>query len=163
MVLVEGVVMSLFWPFTSLALALLVWLQTIELHKSQDQATALQHQQELAWVQTKNLEARYRDAIARQDTDTKTLLAAAHADASRARAAAVGLRRELAGFIDTHRHRAQAAAAAGQCAPDDTASVVLADLFSRADDAAGELAAAFDESRARGLGCESGYEAVTKP
>ena len=152
--------MKLLWPITSLALALLAWVQSTQLHQAQQQAAMLQHQQELAWAQHKNLEARYRHEITKQDQQTQATLAAAHADAGRARAAAVGLRRDLASFIEAHRHRAQAAAAAGQCAPDDAASVVLAELFQRADDAAGELAAAVDESRARGLGCEASYGAV---
>jgi hypothetical protein len=152
--------MKLLWPVFSLVLAMFVWLQTAQLHKAQDQVAELERQQELAWAQHKNLEARYRHAITQQDQQTKSAIAAAHADAGRARAAATGLRRELAGFIEAHRHRAQTASAAGQCAPDDAASVVLAELFSRADDAAGELAAAFDEARARGLGCEASYGAV---
>ena len=152
--------MKLLWSITSLALALLAWLQTVELHKAQQQAAELEYQQELAWAQTKNLESRYRHEITQQDQQTQAAIAAAHADAARARTAATGLRRDLASFIETHRHRAQAATAAGQCAPDDTASMVLADLFQRADDAAGELAAAFDEARARGLGCEASYGAV---
>ena len=152
--------MKLLWPITSLALALLAWVQIAQLHQAQQQAVTLQHQQELALVQHKNLETQYRHAITQQDQQTQAALATAHADAGRARAAAVGLRRELAGFIEAHRHRAQSASTAGQCAPDDTASVVLAELFQRADDAAGELAAAVDESRARGLGCEASYGAV---
>ena len=150
------------WPVFSLVLAMFVWLQTAQLHKAQEQVAALEHQQELAWAQHKNLEARYRHEITKQDQQTQAAIAAAHADASRARAAAVGLRRELAGFIDTHRHRAQAAAAAGQCETNDTASVVLTQLFRGADDVAGELAAALDESRARGKGCEAIYDAAVK-
>lgn len=152
-----------FWPLTSLALALGLWLQTVQLHKSEDHAAALQHQQELDWAQTKNLETRMHHAAAQKDKETQSAIAVAHADADRARAAAIGLRSDMASFIEAHRHRAQAAAATGQCAPDDAAAVVLADLFSRVDARAGELAAALDESRARGSGCEAIYDAIAAP
>lgn len=152
-----------FWPLTSLALTLGLWLQTVQLHKAEDHAAALQHQQELDWVQAKNIETRMRNDAAQKDKDTQSAIAVAHADADRARATAVGLRSDMARFIEARRHRAQSAAAAGQCAPDDTAAVVLADLFSRADARAGELAAALDESRARGGGCEAIYDAIAAP
>lgn len=152
-----------FWPLTSLALALGLWMQTVQLHKAEDHAATLQHQQELAWVQTKNLETQYRHATTQKDKESRSAIAVARADADRARAAAIGLRGDLARFIEAHRHRAQAAAATGQCAPDDSAAVVLADLFSRADVRAGELAAALDESRVRGSGCEAIYDAIAAP
>lgn len=152
-----------FWPLTSLALALGLWLQTVQLHKAEDHAATLQHHQELDWVQTKNLETRMRHAAAQKDKETQSAIAVAHADADRARTAAVGLRSDMARFIEAHRRRAQAAAAAGQCAPDDAAAVVLADLFSRTDARAGELAAALDESHARGSGCEAIYDAIAAP
>lgn len=148
------------WPISSLLLALLLWLQTAQLHQAQDQVATLQLQQELGWAQKKNLETQYRHDSEQQEAQTRAALQVAHADADRARDVAVGLRRDMASFIEAHRRRATAAAAAGQCAPDDTAAVVFADLFSRADDAAGELAAAFDESRARGNGCAAIHDAA---
>ncbi len=87
---------------------------------------------------------------------------AARADADRARAAARGLR-----------DAAQAAAAACRDpAPGDPATakrgapaagpgLVLADVLGRADDAAGELAAALDAARAAGLACERSYDSLT--
>ena len=36
--------------------------------------------------------------------------------------------------------------------------MVLSDLFQRADQRAGELAAAYDRARIAGLACERGYE-----
>ena len=151
---------SSFWPVLALALTLGLYAQSQQLHEAQTHASELEHQQELGWAQKKNLETQYRHDTEQKDKDTKAVLAVAHADADRARAAAVGLRSDMASYLDAHRHRAQAAAAAGQCAPDDTAAVVFADLFSRADDAAGELAAAFDEARVRGRGCETSYDGV---
>ncbi|MNQ72774.1 hypothetical protein D3C85_874860 [compost metagenome] len=42
-------------------------------------------------------------------------------------------------------------------------AVVLADLLSRADERAGELAAAYDRARASGLACERAYLSLTQP
>jgi hypothetical protein len=39
---------------------------------------------------------------------------------------------------------------------------VLADVLGRADDRAGELAAALDASRAAGLACERAYDALRR-
>lgn len=54
-------------------------------------------------------------------------------------------------------HATQGGPAAGQ------AAVVLADLLSRADERAGELAAAYDRARASGLACERAYLSLTQP
>jgi hypothetical protein len=40
--------------------------------------------------------------------------------------------------------------------------MVLADLLSRADERAGELAAAYDRARASGLACERAYQSLVK-
>lgn len=52
---------------------------------------------------------------------------------------------------------AQGGQAAGQPA------MVLADLLSRADERAGELAAAYDRARVSGLACERAYDAISQP
>lgn len=62
------------------------------------------------------------------------------------------------------------AARASQCASHSSApqggptaeqpAVVLADLLSRADERAGELAAAYDRARASGLACERAYDSL---
>lgn len=54
-----------------------------------------------------------------------------------------------------------AALARGQAAT--RAAMVLSDLLTRADERAGELAAAFDRARIAGLACEASYHALTKP
>lgn len=148
------------WPLLALALALGLYAQGQQLHQAQTHASELEHQQDLAWAQKKNLETQYRHDSEQKDKETRDTIALARDDADRARATAAGLRSDMASYLDAHRHRAQAAAAAGQCAPDDTAAVVFADLFSRADARAGELAAAFDESRARGAGCAAIHDAA---
>lgn len=78
--------------------------------------------------------------------------------------------------VESGRLREQArrlAARASQCASHsrtpqgssaaEQPAVVLADLLSRADERAGELAAAYDRARASGLACERAYLSLTKP
>ena len=78
--------------------------------------------------------------------------------------------------LESGRLREQArrlAARANQCASNPGAAqggsaaghpaMVLADLLSRADERAGELAAAYDRARASGLACERAYLSLTQP
>ncbi|HDT5887717.1 DUF2514 family protein [Aeromonas dhakensis] len=78
--------------------------------------------------------------------------------------------------LESGRLREQArglAARASQCASNPGAAqggpaaghpaMVLADLLSRADERAGELAAAYDRARASGLACERAYLSLTQP
>ncbi|WP_322864389.1 DUF2514 family protein [Aeromonas allosaccharophila] len=75
--------------------------------------------------------------------------------------------------VESGRLREQArrlAARASQCASHSSTpqgsptveqpAVVLADLLSRADERAGELAAAYDRARASGLACERAYDSL---
>ena len=87
-------------------------------------------------------------------------IARAEADAAAADAAADSLREQAK----------RLAARAGQCTSHPTAtqsgkataqpSVVLADVLGRADERAGQLAAAYDRARAAGLTCEAAYDAL---
>jgi len=87
-------------------------------------------------------------------------IALAEADAAAADAAADSLREQAK----------RLAARAGQCTSHPTAtqsgkataqpSVVLADVLGRADERAGQLAAAYDRARAAGLTCEAAYDAL---
>lgn len=71
---------------------------------------------------------------------------------------------------DRLRQRAAALAAACRPAVDPTPAdagapaagpgLVLSDLLGRSDETSGELAAAFDQSRAAGLACERSYDAL---
>ena len=78
-----------------------------------------------------------------------------------------------AASLESGRLREQArrlAARASQCASNPGAAqggpaaghpaMVLADLLSRADERAGELAAAYDRARASGLACERAYDSL---
>lgn len=87
-------------------------------------------------------------------------IARAEADAAAADAAADSLREQAK----------RLAARASQCTSHPTAtqsgkataqpSVVLADVLGRADERAGQLAAAYDRARAAGLTCEAAYDAL---
>ncbi|BCN40455.1 hypothetical protein ALDI51_37740 [Alicycliphilus denitrificans] len=85
---------------------------------------------------------------------------AARRDADDARAAADGLRATLARY----RAAARAAQDSGAAATGPTASDaidLLSDLFSRADEVAGELAQALDLPHAAGITCERAADALT--
>ncbi len=97
----------------------------------------------------------------RQDAEQQ--IANAENDAVAADAAAVGLREQArrlalrASQCASYSGTTQSGDAAGQPA------VVLADLLSRADARAGELARAYDRSRTAGLACQRGYLSLTSP
>ena len=86
-----------------------------------------------------------------------------------ARRDAAGARRERDGLrADLDHYRAAARAAANSCAAaagETTGAAVdlLAELLSRADEAAGELAQALDLAHAAGLTCERAADALTIP
>jgi hypothetical protein len=94
--------------------------------------------------------------------DAQHAAQAARFDAGRADAAAATLRVQLGAYLAGNRGAAvdPATVAAGQTAGD--AARVLADLFSRADDFAGRMAAAADAARAAGAACERSYDALSK-
>ncbi|TCW72817.1 DUF2514 family protein [Burkholderia sp. SRS-25] len=80
----------------------------------------------------------------------------ARADAAVADGVADGLRKQVAALVaDTRR----AAAEAGSSATGDTLDL-LADLFGRADERAGELAKIADERGVAGQQCERSYDAL---
>ena len=89
--------------------------------------------------------------------DTRSKLDAAHADAIASRAAAVGLRQQLADY----RQRARCnPASAGGGAPAEDPLFLLSDLLSRADDRAGELAEFADRAHIAGRACEAAYDSL---
>lgn len=86
----------------------------------------------------------------------------ARADADRARAAADSLR-DQAKRVASKAGAAcgnTGAASAGRAAT--ATAMVLADLFGRADEAAGQLAQYADRARVAGQACEQAYKALTK-
>lgn len=104
-------------------------------------------------------ERRRQVAVDEVEEDGQRKLAAARGDA----ADAAGARDRLQ--LEVNRLRAGRSAtcntiAAQQRQAGDRAFTVLADLFERADQRAGELAAALDRSRVAGRQCEAVYGAV---
>lgn len=105
-------------------------------------------------------EQRRQASIDKVRDDAEKQIALAESDAIAARDAADGVLEQAK----------RLAARAGKCpsnpsatqsgAPAAEPSVVLADLLGRADARAGELAAAYDRSRAAGLACERAYDAL---
>ncbi len=80
----------------------------------------------------------------------------ARADAAIADGAADGLRKQIAALVGNAR---RAGAAAGSPATGDALDL-LADVFGRADEAAGELARIADERGIAGQQCERSYDAL---
>ena len=109
-----------------------------------------------ARVQQDAITTRYENAL----NDAQVRQAALRTDLNRARAASVGLREQArrlalrASQCTSYSGTTQSGDAAGQPA------VVLADLLSRADARAGELARAYDRARASGLACERAYHSL---
>ena len=107
-------------------------------------------------------ETAWRTAIDKEAEDGQTRIDLARRDAVAARASADSLRADVA------RYRAAARSATGTSAtaagPTTSAALdLLADLFGRADEAAGELAEFADAAHAAGLTCQRSYDALTKP
>lgn len=95
--------------------------------------------------------------------DGQQIINQATTDAASARHAAGSLQRtvdDLAGRLATQGRSHSCTAAASQAAP--RAVLVLADLFKRADERAGNLAAEADQSRGRADTCERAYEGLGK-
>ena len=107
-------------------------------------------------------EQAYQQSINKAVQDGQRTIDQATADASAARASADGLRR-AADALAARLAASQAGghsctAAASQAAT--RAVMVLADVLKRADQRAGDLAADADQSRGRGVTCETAYIAL---
>lgn len=113
-----------------------------------------------AELKAREEEQRRQASIDKVRDDAEKQIARAESDALAARDAAYGVLEQAK----------RLAARAGKCprnpaatksgAPATEPSVVLADVLGRADARAGELAAAYDRSRAAGLACERAYDAL---
>lgn len=121
-------------------------------------ATALAQRQAEARTEEQRRQGEI-DAIRKQ---TSQQLAGVQAAADRASAVSRGLHAkadELARRL-ADRERACGAGTPGRSEAKASGAALLADLFKRADERAGELAREADEARARGLACEAAYDAV---
>jgi hypothetical protein len=109
-------------------------------------------------------EQAYQQSINKAVQDGQRTIDQAIADAAAARASADSLR----GATDALAARLAASQASGHsctAAASQAATravMVLADLFKRADERAGELAGYAQESHARGVTCEQAYEGIAK-
>ncbi|HGG9089362.1 DUF2514 family protein [Enterobacter hormaechei subsp. steigerwaltii] len=126
-----------------------------------DDATELAKRQ----VEAREEEQRRQGEVDEIRKQASQQLAGVQADADRARAASRGLHdradklaRQLA-----ERERACGADTTGRGETETSGAVLLADLFRRADERAGELAREADEARARGLACEAAYSSIATP
>jgi len=93
--------------------------------------------------------------------DAQLQASTARADAARADGARDALRVQLAGFVAANRRPPSTPAPSGS-APAADALDVLADVFSRADQRAGELAKLADDRGTAGLACQRSYDALTQ-
>jgi len=108
-------------------------------------------------------EAARRVAQETADAEHSQALAAARSDAARAAGAAERLRAQLAAFVAAAGRQTGQGAAAPSAGPGVQGSDpldLLANLFSRADREAGELAEYADTLRATGQRCERAYDAI---
>lgn len=123
----------------------------------QDLVCQLAHDTETLQRQRAADHARQLELDARQETqrETQRMLDRATADAVSAERSRLGLQQRA------QRLAAACAPAAAQPASGaaSSAGLVLADVLSRADQAAGELAAALDRAHAAGLTCEREHRA----
>lgn len=130
-------------------------------HKWDQQALQLANAEARALEVARTEEQRRIKAIEDITNESKKQIEQARADAAAADAVADSM----------HEQARRLAARGGQCASNATTTnrsqaaratdaVVLAELFRRADAAAGRLAAAYDQARAAGLACERAYDAV---
>ena len=161
------------WKYTALALGLglgfALAMQSIRLAEARLETAHAErtlHAERAATAQAalttleryRKLGDTHRDEVAQIHEDAQAALVVADAGRVRAVDARNRLQRDLADYLTQHRAAAQARAAAGQCAPDPAPLDLLADLHRRADQRAGELAAAADEARTRGAACERAYD-----
>jgi len=162
--------------FTALVLALgaAVLLQTWRLHSAQLllAETQAQHAQERAAQErlarelsetNRKQEQKYRERLTEVETQAQADLALARSAVGRARDAGERLQHELAAYVERQRGAASDSTAVGNSSAKLGNADLLAELFRRADARAGELAAAADEARIRGLACEAAYDAVQAP
>jgi NADH dehydrogenase/NADH:ubiquinone oxidoreductase subunit G len=153
--------------------ALLAGVQTWRLHGEQTQHAETR----AAWAaeradtatrtaaaeaQARAIEMQRATALETIRHEAQTSIAQARTDAAAAARAAGSLRQRAAALAATcDRGPAPNPAPAGGSAPTAGAGLLLADVLQRADDVAGELAAAYDQARAAGLACERSYDSLT--
>lgn len=115
-----------------------------------------------AEAQARQVEQQRQAAMEQVKHDAQDQIDQADAAAAAARRTADGLRRDLAAYTARGRGAAGDPGAAGSGAGEQAADPLdlLADLFGRADDAAGALAGYADRLRITGAACEAAGDAL---
>lgn len=128
--------------------------------RNTDDATALAKRQ----AEARTEERRRQGEIDAIEKRAEEQIAQAVADADHARTVADGLHDEAAKLAArlAASERARSTSVASKGTTGTTGSELLAELFRRADQRAGELAAIADQARLRGLTCEAAYDANLK-
>lgn len=119
-----------------------------------------EEQRAAAERKARELEAQWGNEFRKASDEANERIEAARRDAASAAAVAGGLRERAAALARSCGGGGKSAAAASSGQAASSPGLVLADLFGRADQAAGELAEAYDRARAAGLACERAAEAV---
>jgi hypothetical protein len=133
-----------------------------EVQQKWDVAVSSQRASDLAQSEANAAETARRLKAQKESQDAQTkLLAAARADADRNRAAADSLRQQSADTAKRWRDTLSNSPTVADSATAGDAIVLSAELFSRIDKRAGELAAYADAARLAGAQCESDYRALT--
>lgn len=128
--------------------------------KWSDQATKLAENKADAEKREREKEQEWQSKINEVTHNAETQIHFLEADLAAANNSAVSLR-EQAKRLAARASKACAGSATGSSGTTaEAAAMVLAELLARADEAAGELAEAFDRSRIAGLACESSYDAL---
>lgn len=164
-----------YWP------ALVVVLLTVAIFCAGSRWGA--HQKDIAWaLKWQQRDADDATALAKRQNETRTeeqrrqgeidaikkkaglQIAEAAADADRARAVSDRLHSEAERFAArlADRERACRAGTPGRDQAETGGVVLLADLFRRADERAGELAKEADEARVRGAACAVAYDSIRR-
>jgi hypothetical protein len=133
------------------------WISAWHERDADDKAVALENES-----RERAREQAYQQSINKAVQDGQRIIDQATADAAAGRASADGLR----GAADKLAARLAASEASGNsCTAAASkaaarAAAVLADVFKRADQRAGDLAAIADQARARGVTCEQAYKSI---
>jgi hypothetical protein len=115
-------------------------------------------------VAARTREQAYQQSINKAVQDGQRIIDQATAEAVAARASADGVQLAAANLA---RRLAASEASGNSCIADASkaaagVATVLADVFKRADQRAGDLAAIADQARARGVTCEQAYDGLNR-
>lgn len=130
------------------------------LREHAQQVAELERERASAEQKARETEQQWRADIDKVAQDARTQVQAAQRDAVAAAAVSDSLRERAAALARTCSAAATAAGAAARGQAASNPAAVLADLFSRADARAGELARIADERGAAGAGCERAADAL---